>query len=301
MLATLGVPTLHAEDTPKWLKELRKDFENIDKARKNHPELHRGLVRKWHADGHIEDVLGEYDARAVSHEADAPTRYGHGYAHAMRGADGDLERAVVLLRRAISIDPGFVLAYFTLGGVLHKSGDSDGSLAAYSECVRIDETQVAAHYSMGEVYRERGETENALMAYTLAIDLARRDWKFPHFGKAQVYYDLEDDDQAETEAQRALEIDDKFAPAYFLLGQIRAVQELDAEALSLYREGAKHGGGTPPKELQNLARIFAYRGSHGQAEPLYRQALAIVPEDGPIHFDLAETVWALGDVPGAVE
>ena len=296
----LGVPALRAQDTPKWQKELRKDFANIDKARKNHAELHRGLVRKWKEDGRIGDVLREYDARGVDYADDAPTQYGHGYAYAMRGADGDLEQGRVLLRRAVTIDRGFVLAYFTLGGVLHKSGDNDGALTAYAECVRLDETQVAAHYAMGQVYRARGDTASALTAYTLAIDLARKDWKFPHFGKAQVYYDLEDDEQAEAEAQRALEIDDKFAPAYFLLGQIRALQGLDADALALYREGGKHGNGTPAKELQNLARIFAYRGSHAQAESLYRQALTITPDDGPLHFDLAETVWALGNPAGAV-
>jgi tetratricopeptide (TPR) repeat protein len=300
LLTGVGAASLHAEDTPKWLKELRKDFANIDKARKNQAELHRGLVRKWDDDGHMDDVLTEYVARQQSRETDAPTWYGHAYAYAMRGADGDLESATVLLQRAIVLDPGFVLAYFTLGGVLHKSGDSDGALAAYAECVRIDETQVAAHYSMGEAYRGRGDTASALTAYNLAIELARRDWKFPHFGKAQVYYELEDDAQAEAEAKRALEIDDKFAPAYFLLGQIRAVQELDAEALDLYREGAKHGGATPPKELQNLARIFAYRGVHAEAEPLYRRALAMAPDDGPLHFDLAETLWARGEFPGAL-
>ena len=62
-----------AQDTPKWLQELRKDFANIDKARKNHAELHRGLVRKWKEDGRIGDVLREYDARGVDYADDAPT------------------------------------------------------------------------------------------------------------------------------------------------------------------------------------------------------------------------------------
>ena len=289
-----------AQDTPKWLQELRKDFANIDKARANYATLHRGLVRKWSDRGHIDDVLAEYDARIASYDTDEPTHYGFGYAYATRASDGDLGRAEERLRRAIELNPAFVLAYFTLGGVLHKGGDADASIAAYAECVRIDETYVAAHYSMGEVYRLTGDTQNALTAYTLAVDLARKDWKSPHYGKAQVYYDLEDDAQAELEAQRALELDGKYAPVYFLLGQIRAVQGLDADALELYRTGAKHGDGYPPKELQNLGRIFAYRGNHSQAESLYKQALVIAPVDGSLHFDLAETVWAQGRQDEAV-
>ncbi|MBT7101289.1 tetratricopeptide repeat protein, partial [Candidatus Poribacteria bacterium] len=52
--------------------------------------------------------------------------------------------------------------------------------------------------------------------------------------------------------------------------------------------------GYPPQELQNLARIFAYRGNHAQAESLYNQALVSAPADGSLHFDLAETLWAQG-------
>lgn len=296
----LGAPTAAAQDAPKWLRELRKDFENIDKARKNHAGLHRGLVRKWSERGAIEDVILEYGSRLATHDADPPTHYGYGYAYATRATDGDLALAQDRLRRAIQLDPSFVLAYFTLGGVLHGAGDANAAVAAYAECVRLDETHVAAHYAMGEVYRQADDTQNALAAYTLAIDLAKNDWKFPHFGKAQVYYGLEDDAQAEAEVQRVLELDDEYAPAYFLLGQIRAVQGLDASALELYREGARHGDGYPPKELQNLGRIFAYRGNHAQAESLYRQALAVEPADAPLHFDLAETVWAQGREDEAV-
>jgi tetratricopeptide (TPR) repeat protein len=294
LAALLAAAPACAADPPKWLKELRKDFANIDKARKNHAELHRGLARKWLERDRIDDVIGEYGLRAVTHELDPPTHYGYGYAYAIRDADGDLVHAEARLRRAIELDPAFVLAYFTLGGVLHKTGEADAAVASYSECVRLDETHVAAHYAMGEVYRLQDDAETALAAYTLAIDMAKRDWKFPHFGKAQVYYDLEDDAQAETETQRVLELDGKYAPAYFLLGQIRAVQGLDTAALELYRQGGKHGDGYPPKELHNLGRIFAYRGNHVQAESLYRQGLALLPSDAPLHFDLAEAVWAQG-------
>ena len=292
-IAMSAVASICAQETPKWLEELRRDFRDVRRARKNQPALYRGLVLRWHADDRLDAVIQELGESMNVAEAQPPLEYGLGFAYAVRGESADLAQSETHLRRAAQLDPKMVLAHFSLGGVLRRLERLDEALAAYFECVRLDETYFRAYYAMGELYRAQGRAADALKSYELAVERAECDWPHPHYGKGRVLAEQGDDVAAELVFERVLLLDDEFARAYFELGKIRAREGLEAEALEQYRRGASHAshGADVADELQGLGSIFAGQSKAAQAESLFRQALALRPDDAPLLFDLGDALW----------
>ncbi|MDA1190230.1 MAG: tetratricopeptide repeat protein, partial [Candidatus Poribacteria bacterium] len=283
----------HSQDDGKWMEALDRDYKNIDKARNNQGQLHRALVDKWAKEGRLPTVIAEYESRSDQQPDNPFLAYGGGYAFAVRGNDDDLERAAAKFQRAVSLQPDFVMGHFSLGGVHYQLGNATAAIDEYKTCVQLDPTYIPAYYAMGEVFRATEKWEDALAAYENALTNAQRDWARPHYGKGIVLIALGDDVTAEVELRQALTLDVKFGLPYFPLGQIRARNGADAEALELYRSGTQLEG-QQPTEIQTLGRIFYENAKSNQAETLFQQALAIKPDDASLHFDLGEAFWAQG-------
>ena len=266
-----AVAPLFAADDANWKKELARDFDNIGKARKNQAQLHRGLVDKWRAVNHLDDVITEYGVRVEKGPDDALLRYGSGYAYAVRGGADGYEQAQTQFQRATELDPAFTLAFFSLGGVLYQLGRADDALVAYENCVRLDPTYVSAYYALGEIYRAKSEWTSALESYDLAIANATQDWARPHVGRAVVFAAQGYDAEADIEFTNALRLDPSFAAAYYQLGQVRVRQGRFAEAFDLYRLGAEKSAPSGD-DLRNLGSLLLMKAQYADAERFLRQA-----------------------------
>ncbi len=299
-------------DESEWLKELQNDIENVEKARQKRPELHRSLVKKWSDADRLDALVDEYAARAQMEPDNAPLLYGFGYALAVRSKPGDLENAAAALIEATEIDPTFLLAYFTLGGTFLKyaqeGSDIDQNslgqaLEAYQECAIIDETFAPAQYGIAETLRVQEEFELALEHYEIALGLSASEWALPHYGMALAYEAMDDLGSAEASARLALVIDEKYASAMFLLGQLRAAQGSPQEAVELYDEAERITGYAPADELLRLARVFVETQYDDRAETYYRRAIEAAPEDARFlpetRYELGELLWRKGDKEAA--
>ena len=290
-----------------WRAELVRDFEDVAKARSNRAALHRSLAQKWHEAERLDAALAEYAARAEADGSNAALRYGYGYALALRGGEGDLERSAGELSAAVGLDSEMLIGHFTLGGVrlrlaAAEKSDYEAAASAYNECLRIDPEFAPAHYGLGEAVRMTGEFETALEHYESALQFSNGEWARPHYGMALAYEGIGSLSAAEESARLALQIDRTDADSLFLLGQLLAKQGSSAEAEELYAEGEAAAGGVPLEERLRLARIFAERGELPYAERNYRRALESEMEAeaaGGVHFEYGETLWGLGDVEDA--
>lgn len=87
---------------------------------------------------------------------------------------GRLERAIVLLRRAVELDPRHAAAYHNLASALRDSGDRQAALAAYREAARLEPKFAEAHYGIGLMLVEERAYEEALASLKRAAALRPR-------------------------------------------------------------------------------------------------------------------------------
>jgi tetratricopeptide (TPR) repeat protein len=85
---------------------------------------------------------------------------------------GDLQRAAVLLERALLLDPGNASAYYSLADVHARRGDVSAAMEAYRQVIARDPMRADAWLKLSELQREAGNVE--LADQTLREGLVRR-------------------------------------------------------------------------------------------------------------------------------
>jgi tetratricopeptide (TPR) repeat protein len=79
-----------------------------------------------------------------------------------------------LYRRATMADPSYVLAYFDLGNVLDELQRLDESIAAYLQAVTLAPRYADAHYNLALAYERKGQRRQALRHWQAYIRLDNR-------------------------------------------------------------------------------------------------------------------------------
>jgi tetratricopeptide (TPR) repeat protein len=79
-----------------------------------------------------------------------------------------------LYRRATVADPSYVLAYFDLGNVLDELLRLDESIAAYLQAVTLAPRYADAHYNLALAFERKGQRRNALRHWQAYIRLDNR-------------------------------------------------------------------------------------------------------------------------------
>jgi tetratricopeptide (TPR) repeat protein len=116
----------------------------------------------------------------------------------------------------------------------------------------------------------------------------------PHFAKA---YELEETDPAAavTDYRAALSADPSHTEARVNLGRMLHLRGSHLDAEAVYR-----GGGSHPLLLFNLAVLLEDLNRNAEAIAAYREALAIDPELTDAHFNLARLYELAGDPRAAL-
>jgi tetratricopeptide (TPR) repeat protein len=79
-----------------------------------------------------------------------------------------------LYRRATMADPSYVLAYFDLGNVLDELLRPDESIAAYLQAVTLAPRYADAHYNLALAYERKGQRRQALRHWQSYLRLDNR-------------------------------------------------------------------------------------------------------------------------------
>ena len=172
--------------------------------------------------------------------------------------------AVVHLRHAATINPGYAKVRVSLGKALAAGGDPVGALHEYAEAIRLDPKTPAAHYNLGLLLAEQGRLDDATAEY-----------------------------------REALRLDPEYAKAHHNLGAALAAQGRFDEAVAEYRHalalapdrGVTHG---------NLAIALERLGRSAEAVAEYREAMRLMPADPTAHFNLAGGLAGAGHLGEAV-
>ena len=163
---------------------------------------------------------------------------------------GRLDEAIVLLRRAVELEPLDAAAHHNLASAYRDRGERPAALAAYREAARIEPAFAEAHYGIGLMLVEERTYEEALASLLRAIKLSPR-LAEAHFQAGNAHMGLGNWQAALAEFKAAIEARPDYAEARWA----RAMSHLPAV----------YGAGIDPAErrrafaaeLKSLRKWFA--------------------------------------------
>ncbi len=287
------------DNIEKWRETLEKDYAEILNAAHKKLERHRSLVNKWREKGHLSDLIRLYEADATAEGVDADVYYGLGYAYAIQGGDGSLEKAETQFQRAISIQADLPLAHYSLGGVYQQQGRYEEALQEMETCIRLIPKNLPAYYKQGEIYLQQHKLDEAYKSFQMALGINPKRF-YAYYGLGSVYLKRGELNAARAAFERAIRRNEKFAPAYYKLGQVLASENRFEDSLKTYNDAAKYQAFTA-EVWYELGVIFAQKGKPDGAIDLYRRAIAIAPDYAPAHLQLGDIYYVNNQHELAIE
>jgi CRISPR-associated protein Csy1 len=191
---------------------------------------------------------------------------------------GDAASARAHAASALRANPDDAVAQYAWAELEERAGNGDAAIASLLRAVALRPTFVAAHQRLGVLYGERGDATQAAAAFRRVVDLDPRNARaFNNLGNA--LRTLGRPDEAIAAFERAVEL----KPDYELAVANVAVMWRDAgqieRAEALLRAELARPRAKPPLRsiVVMLAGLLRERGALDEAEPLYRQAIAMAP------------------------
>lgn len=237
------------EKLGEYLNLVQSDVESLEAARRAFGDLggleqevrsyiHRFSFRGFRMDAPPPIGDGELVVRRLS-LAESAARRGDFLVHG-----GQLERARVLLDRALAEDPDLALSHEAMGFLYFREGDSDQAAKWFEEAVKLDSQSYLAHYFFALSKLRSGGQEAGL-------------------------------EVAERSLRRAMELNTSFAPAYAELAAVYARRSKDLDqALGIARRAISLEPGTSWYYV-NAGQILLMLERPDEARQLAEKAVAL--------------------------
>ncbi len=241
--------------------------------------------------------------------------------------DGQRDRAVALLREAISIDPNLWEAKYNLGVVLASGGDLGGAEDQLRATQKLAPDIQDVIVALAEVERRRGENRSAadllgdfvqahpqaLDARTLFVGALRNSGQIDKAiaqgqevlvrkpGDAAALAELAlchlakgERDTAQLLAKQALDSNGKSALAHRAMGLIQLQNGDDALAFQSFLKASQEDPRDTTARL-NMGGVLLHAGAYAKAEEQYRAILQVSPEDNEAQIGLAAALRGESD------
>jgi Flp pilus assembly protein TadD len=168
---------------------------------------------------------------------------------------GEVAAALAAARRAHDIDPGLGQPWLELGLCHELSGQVAEAVRCYEEALRRDPALGLAHVQLGGIDARAGKTEAAIVHFEQAL-LSHPNMPVLHHNLAMACFTLGRLDVAETHARRALELEEHYFNAQFLLGRVlaKAGKKDEARAALQRAEALRPGDAAVAQALRDLDR-----------------------------------------------
>lgn len=131
---------------------------------------------------------------------------------------GKIHRARGYLARAYELSPGDRRVSLLLGLTCADEGDVERARELLTSATRLGGSTFAAHYGLGRLFVAEEKWRQALQEFKLA--LATKASPEAHYALGCLYYQLSRDGLAARHLRKALEMDETYGEALFVLGLI---------------------------------------------------------------------------------
>jgi len=213
--------------------------------------------------------------------------------------DDDDVAALADYSAAIALDPTYADAYYLRASLQFEQGDEAAGQADYTRALQMDSTSAHAYYHRARIESRLDGTTAAFAAFAEAIRLDPA-YANAYYSRSVLRLEQGDTQGAMEDSNATIAADPTFALAYFnraLLYEQRAM--LDA-AMADYSAAIVSD---PLFFSAYYNRAYAYRwylGDPRKALPDFNQAVALRPNDAPVHCERGGTRAKLGDLAGGV-
>jgi tetratricopeptide (TPR) repeat protein len=165
--------------------------------------------------------------------------------------DGQAERAIEFLKKALAITPSIAESHYNLGNAYSDKGQFLKALQHYQKAIELNPNFVNAHVNLGILYNKVGQPGKAIAHYEWAVRL-KPDNPNPYYNLANAYMQQGRLDEAASNYEKAIRImpDDM---------------------------GAHN----------NLAIVYINQGRIDEAITHYKKAISLKPDEPGIHNNLA--------------
>jgi len=298
-----GFPETHSQlsylfyrtdDTGDALAEARTAL-SMDPA---NAEAYRYLGLALYAEGHYDAALHAFD-ESIKREpagsvANADVYFDMGITYRDQG---DLRRAAVAYRHALSLRPDFWEAHSNLGVVLHDQGKLDEAVAEYRSAKRLKPEDASVRNNLGNTLCDKEDFDSAITEFK---DLYRQspEWEGGHNCLARAYMSKHDYPSAIRELQAAIAVNPAGAAEHRVLGQALLLMGKDQEALEVLRKAVTLN---PESSLGHhyLGTAFVNTQQMAEAEKEFREALRL-EASAQNHYSLAACLMALNQYEEAL-
>lgn len=189
---------------------------------------------------------------------------------------GNFKMAIVLLDRAVAVNPGVASLLSNRGNVLKELGDLERALASYGQALALNPDYAAAYNNRGIVQQQLGRLDQALSDYDQAVKI-KPDFSEAYNNRGNVLEKLDRLEQALDSYDRAIAVRPDNAEALNNRGNLLARLDRPDEALSSYADALAI---RPDYELVyfNQGDVFFTLERYDDALASYDRALSIRPD-----------------------
>ncbi|MCP4785512.1 MAG: tetratricopeptide repeat protein [Fuerstiella sp.] len=178
--------------------------------------------------------------------------------------NGDTDKAIKDLERAISKDPEYARAHADRGEILSEIGETDEAVRSLRRAIEIDAESAEFHNLLGNAYEESDDSESAISAFSDAILLDLNSVTY-YQNRARVYAAIGDLSRAVKDLKRAITLDPD-----------------------------------DPDSHNNLALVYGDAGEFDAALRTLDAALALDGENPILWYNRGDIQLQIGDLKGAV-
>jgi protein O-GlcNAc transferase len=196
-------------------------------------------------------------------------RLHHQGCKAIMNIDKRLEEAVKIYNEILEKDPSDSKAYYNLGCVFDELGNIDASLDSFKAAIKIDPDNKDAQYALGSAYLKKGNSKEALLNLCPVAGNFPADARLYH-EIGQAWHGLNSYEKAKGAYKRAIDINPRFAEAYYDLAcaDLGSKEFVDAiDGFNKFLEFDKKN----KFALTNLAKAYFSMGEIDEAIRLYNE------------------------------
>lgn len=206
---------------------------------------------------------------------------------------GDNERALELLERALEEGPTQANFYHTSGVVLRAVGRDGDAVGYYTRALEIDPDRALSHTALGNVLKAKGEFEDAEAHQRRAVEIE------PGFAEGWsnlglTYKDWGRGDQAIRCFKKAVALANDHPELHYNLGNALLATDDVANAVSSLKSALALNPGHV-RARANLGIALKEDGHLTEAVASLRQALVLDPNSADIHWNLGLALLLGGD------
>jgi predicted CXXCH cytochrome family protein len=278
---------------------LRAGIPRLQKAIENHPsvptEFYYELARAHAKAGSPAEVIRWSEAALARDATFAPAlKELAGAATAL----GQWDRAIDVLRRAVTLRPNDAHAMADLGNVYLQRQLAAEAVVILEQALALDASLPAAHNTLGLAALTQGNDRRAEQEFREALRL-QPDLAEAHHNLANLLASRQGYGEAGAHFEQAVRHDPNHAGAQHGHGLMLALTGRNNEAVAALRSAARLQPGRE-RIHTDIADVLATMGRAAEASREYQLALESSPDDFDAHFGLADEEFRQGQTTAAI-